>query len=392
MVNKLVDKVRLIAGRLSDAAEYSTALFGHEVIFAEESIFLPTPAIFLIGYLNTAILETHWRHIVVLRSRPKSPSILSSEENSKPMAAQLLNGVEVAEHIKQRVAVKVGKLADQGIKPGLAVVIVGDDPASQVYVRNKVKTCQALGLHSEKHELPTETTTDELLDLVERLNQDDSIDGILVQTPLPAQIDSRRIMEAIDPAKDVDGFHAVNVGRLVQGQNALVSCTPAGVIELLDYYKIPIAGAHAVVIGRSDIVGKPMSLLLLHRHATVTICHSKTRDLAAITKQADILIAAIGRTAMITGDHVREGAVVIDVGMNDATTEEEINRIFDEPERTKRLDVLAKRGRTLVGDVEPRTVAEKAAWLTPVPGGVGPLTIAMLMQNTLRAAEMRRGL
>lgn len=308
------------------------------------------------------------------------------------MAAQLLNGVEVAEHIKQRVAVKVGKLADQGIKPGLAVVIVGDDPASQVYVRNKVKTCQTLGLHSEKHELPTETTTDELLDLVERLNQDDSIDGILVQTPLPTQIDSRRIMEAIDPAKDVDGFHAVNVGRLVQGQNTLVSCTPAGIIELLDYYKIPIAGAHAVVIGRSDIVGKPMSLLLLHRHATVTICHSKTRDLAAITKQADILIAAIGRTAMITGDHVGEGAVVIDVGTNDATTEEEINRIFDEPERTKRLDVLAKRGRTLVGDVEPRTVAEKAAWLTPVPGGVGPLTIAMLMQNTLRAAEMRRGL
>lgn len=308
------------------------------------------------------------------------------------MSAQVLNGAEVAENIKQRVAARVAELGSQGIKPGLAAVIVGNNPASQVYVGNKVKTCQALGLHSEKHELPEETTTEELLELVERLNRDDTIDGILVQMPLPTQIDSRRILEAIDPAKDVDGFHPVNVGRLVQGQNALVACTPAGVIELLDYYRIPIAGAHAVVVGRSDIVGKPMSLLLLHRHATVTICHSKTKDLPAITRQADILVAAIGRTAMITGDHVREGAVVVDVGMNDATTEEEINRIFAEPERTKRLEVLAKRGRTLVGDVEPRTVAEKASWLTPVPGGVGLLTIAMLMQNTLRAAEMRRGL
>lgn len=308
------------------------------------------------------------------------------------MTAQVLNGVEVAEHIKQRVAARVSELTNQGIKPGLAVVLVGDDPASKVYVGNKVKTCQTLGLHSEKHELPAETTTEELLALIERLNRDDAIDGILVQVPLPKQIDSRQILEAIDPAKDVDGFHASNVGRLVQGQNALVACTPAGVIELLDYYKIPIAGANAVVVGRSDIVGKPMALLLLHRHATVTICHSKTRDLAAITRQADILIAAIGRTAMITGDHVREGAVVIDVGTNDATTEEEVNRIFAEPERSKRLETLAKRGRTLVGDVEPRTVAEKASWLTPVPGGVGPLTIAMLMQNTLRAAELRRGL
>lgn len=308
------------------------------------------------------------------------------------MTAQVLNGVEVAEHIKQRVAARVSELTNQGIKPGLAVVLVGDDPASKVYVGNKVKTCQTLGLHSEKHELPAETTTEELLALIERLNSDSAIDGILVQVPLPKQIDSRQILEAIDPAKDVDGFHASNVGRLVQGQNALVACTPAGVIELLDYYKIPIAGANAVVVGRSDIVGKPMALLLLHRHATVTICHSKTRDLAAITRQADILIAAIGRTAMITGDHVREGAVVIDVGTNDATTEEEVNRIFAEPERSKRLETLAKRGRTLVGDVEPRTVAEKASWLTPVPGGVGPLTIAMLMQNTLRAAELRRGL
>lgn len=307
------------------------------------------------------------------------------------MAAQILNGVEVASLIKQRVATRIRELGTRKIKPGLAAVLVGENPASKVYVGNKVKTCQELGLHSEKYELPAETTTEELLALVARLNQQDEIDGILVQTPLPAQIETRRILEAVDPAKDVDGFHAVNVGRLVQGQESLVACTPAGVIELLDHYQIPIAGAHAVVVGRSDIVGKPMSLLLLHRNATVTICHSKTRDLATITRQADILIAAIGRTAMITGDHVREGAVVVDVGMNDVTTVEEVNRIFGEADRPKRLEVLAKRGRTLVGDVEPRTVAEKASWLTPVPGGVGPLTIAMLMQNTLRAAEMRRG-
>jgi methylenetetrahydrofolate dehydrogenase (NADP+)/methenyltetrahydrofolate cyclohydrolase len=307
------------------------------------------------------------------------------------MAAQILNGAEVAEKIKLRVATRVRELDGRGIKPGLAAILVGENPASKVYVGNKVKTCQSLGLHSEKYELSASTTTQELLALIEQLNRRDDIDGILVQLPLPPQIEAKRVLEAVDPAKDVDGFHAVSIGRLVQGQETLVACTPAGVIELLDHYQIPIAGAHAVVVGRSDIVGKPMSLLLLHRNATVTICHSRTKDLAAITRQADILIAAIGRTAMITGEHIREGAVVVDVGMNEARTEEEINRIFPEAERPKRLEALAKRGFTLVGDVEPRTVAEKAAWLTPVPGGVGLLTIAMLMQNTLRAAEMRRG-
>lgn len=307
------------------------------------------------------------------------------------MAAQVLNGAEVAEKIKQSVATRVRELGERGIKPGLAAILVGENPASKVYVGNKVKTCQSLGLHSEKYELSTSTTTQELLALIEQLNRRDDIDGILVQLPLPPQIEARRVLEAVDPAKDVDGFHAVSIGRLVQGQETLVACTPAGVIELLDHYQIPIAGAHAVVVGRSDIVGKPMSLLLLHRNATVTICHSRTKDLASITRQADILIAAIGRMAMITGEHIREGAVVVDVGMNEARTEEEINRIFSEAERPKRLEALAKRGFTLVGDVEPRTVAEKAAWLTPVPGGVGLLTIAMLMQNTLRAAEMRRG-
>lgn len=306
------------------------------------------------------------------------------------MTAQVLNGAEVAEHIKQTVAARVMELAELGIKPGLAVVMVGDNPASKVYVGSKVKTCQALGLHSEKYELPVDTTTEQLLQLVDDLNSRDEIDGILVQLPLPPQIETRRILEAVDPAKDVDGFHAYNVGKLVRGDDALVACTPAGVMALLDYYKVPLAGANAVVIGRSDIVGKPMAMLLLHRHATVTICHSRTKDLPAVARQADILIAAIGRTAMVTGDFVREGAVVVDVGMNKATTEEEIRRIFSDAEQPKRMEDLSKRGYTLVGDVEPRTVAEKASWLTPVPGGVGPLTIAMLMKNTISAAEMRR--
>ncbi len=307
------------------------------------------------------------------------------------MRAQVLNGAAVAEKIKQGVAARVRELEPRGIRPGLAGVIVGDDPASRVYVGSKVKTCQTLGLHSEKYELPAETTTERLLALIVQLNQRDEIDGILVQLPLPKQIETRRILEAVDPAKDVDGFHAINVGRLVRGEQLLVPCTPAGIIEMLDHYQIGIEGAHAVVVGRSDIVGKPMSLLLLHRNATVTICHSRTRNLPEVARQADILIAAIGRAAMITGDYVREGAVVVDVGMNKAATAGEVNRIFSESERPRRMEDLSKRGYTLVGDVEPRTVAERASWLTPVPGGVGPLTIAMLMKNTLRAAELRRG-
>lgn len=307
------------------------------------------------------------------------------------MTAQILNGALVADHIKQEVARRALEMASRGVKPGLAAVIVGDDPASKVYVGSKVKTCQTLGLHSEKYELPADTTTDRLLGLVRDLNSKNDIDGILIQLPLPKQIDARRVLEAVDPAKDVDGFHAISVGRLVQNEETLVACTPSGVIDLLEWYKIPIAGAHAVVLGRSDIVGKPMSLLLLHRNATVTICHSRTRDLAAITRQADILVAAIGRAAMVTGDFVREGAVVVDVGMNKIDTREDVHRVFPEDEIPKRLADLDKRGYTLIGDVEPRTVRERAAWLTPVPGGVGPLTIARLMKNTLRAAELRRG-
>ncbi len=302
-----------------------------------------------------------------------------------------MDGAAVAQQIKQRVAARVAELAAQNFKPGLAVVIVGADPASQVYVGSKVKTCEALGLYSEKHALPEATTTEQLLALIAELNQRDEIDGILVQSPLPAQINARQIYEAIDPAKDVDGFHPVNVGLLTQGQDTLVSCTPAGIIELLDHYQIPLAGANAVVIGRSDIVGKPMAMLLLHRHATVTICHSRTRDLPEVTRRADIVVAAIGRKAMITGEYIKEGAVVVDVGMNSASTEKEVRTIFSDEEIPKRLEIIGKRGSTLVGDVEPRSVIERASYFTPVPGGVGPLTIAMLMQNTLKAAEQRRG-
>lgn len=308
------------------------------------------------------------------------------------MSAHKLDGVLVADKIKSQVAERVRELGNRGIRPGLAAVLVGDNPASRVYVGSKVKTCEALGLHSEKYELPASTTTEELLLLIARLNADDAIDGILIQLPLPAHIEARRVLEAVDPGKDVDGFHAQSIGRLVQGEDTLVACTPAGVIELLDHYAIPIAGSHAVVVGRSDIVGKPMAMLLLHRNATVTICHSRTRNLADITRAADILVAAVGRTATITGDMVKEGAVVVDVGMNNVATAEDAARIFPAAELESRLAVIARRGATLAGDVEQRSVADRAGWLTPVPGGVGPLTIAMLMKNTLRACEMRRGL
>ncbi len=307
------------------------------------------------------------------------------------MSAQILDGTSVARLIREGVAARIQELSARGIRPGLAVVLVGHNPASVVYVNGKVKTCESLGIYSEKHELPEETTTAQLLALIDDLNRRDAVDGILVQMPLPKQIDSRRILDAIDPAKDADGFHPVNVGKLVRGDETLVACTPAGIIEMLDHYRIPMAGANAVVIGRSDIVGKPMALLLLHRHATVTICHSRTRDLAEVARRADILIAAIGRTALVTADFVKEGAVVVDVGMNNVTTVEEADRIFTDAELPKRRETIAKRGYTLTGDVEQRSVIERAGWLTPVPGGVGPLTIAMLMKNTVRAAEARRG-
>jgi methylenetetrahydrofolate dehydrogenase (NADP+)/methenyltetrahydrofolate cyclohydrolase len=261
--------------------------------------------------------------------------------------------------------------------------------ASEIYVRNKVQACAELGIFSDLITPPGDVTTEELLDLVEELNARDDIDGILIQLPLPPQVDSKRLLDAIDPAKDVDGFHPVNAGRLLAGRPALAPCTPAGVIEILKRSQIPIAGQHAVVVGRSDIVGKPVAILLLHENATVTICHSKTRDLPAITKQADILVAAIGRPGFITPEMIAPGATLIDVGINRLTTREEFDRFFKgDP---KREAAFEKRGSTIVGDVHPKAF-EIAGAYTPVPGGVGLLTIAMLMSNTVRAAKLRRGL
>lgn len=301
------------------------------------------------------------------------------------MTARILDGKAVAQKIKSDVAAGAARLAERGIRPGLAAVLVGDNPASHTYVGSKVKTCAELGLYSEKIELPTETTTDELLALVHRLNHRPDIHGILVQMPLPPQIDSQAIILAIDPDKDVDGFHPVSAGRLALKQEGFVACTPSGIIEMLDFYEIPIRGSRAVVFGRSHIVGLPMALLLLHRDATVTICHSRTPNAAAIAREADILVAAIGKTALVTEEFIKPGATVIDVGINQVKTAAEVNEYFGEA--SNRHADLEKKGYTLIGDVHPRHAMERAGAFTPVPGGVGPLTIAMLMRNTLRAAE-----
>ncbi|HXG94425.1 MAG TPA: bifunctional methylenetetrahydrofolate dehydrogenase/methenyltetrahydrofolate cyclohydrolase FolD [Blastocatellia bacterium] len=305
------------------------------------------------------------------------------------MTAKILDGASVAKAIKDEVAAEVGEYAARGLRPGLAAVLVGNDPASQIYVSSKVKTCAQLGLHSEKIELTETTTTDELLALVENLNSRDEIDGILIQLPLPRHVDSARVLDAVNPAKDVDGFHPVSLGRLMLNEPGLRPCTPAGIMEMLDRYEINLNGARAVVLGRSRIVGLPMSLLLLHRHATVTVCHSRTKELPEVAREADILIAAIGRAAMVDASFVKPGAVVVDVGMNRVETREELERLFGDNE--KRRAAFEKNGYTLVGDVNPREVSEVAGYLTPVPGGVGPLTIAMLMKNTLAAMKMRRG-
>jgi methylenetetrahydrofolate dehydrogenase (NADP+)/methenyltetrahydrofolate cyclohydrolase len=308
------------------------------------------------------------------------------------MAARILAGKEIAEAIKSEVAADVEKLHERfGTSPGLVVVRVGDDPASAVYVGNKVKTSEALGIRSEHRHMPDTTTQDELLAVVRELNERDDVDGILVQLPLPRQIDEKRVLEAIDPAKDVDGFHPINVGRLSQGDECLIPCTPAGVIEILKRSGIEIAGQNAVIVGRSNIVGKPMAMLLLQENATVTICHSRTRDLADVTSRADILVAAIGRAGFICGEHIRAGATVIDVGINNVSDFELARELFGDDEIEKRLAAIEKRGFTLVGDVNPKEAKEKAGNFTPVPGGVGLLTVAMLMKNTVQAARMRRG-
>ncbi len=304
-------------------------------------------------------------------------------------SAQILGGKEVAETIKKQVADEVKNLP---FRPCLAAIRVGEDAASAVYVGNKVKTSGELGLLSEYHHLPAETTQDELLELIGELNSRDDVDGILVQLPLPKQIDEKAILEAVSPEKDVDGFHPVNVGRLASGQNALTPCTPAGVIEMLKYYNIEIVGKHAVIVGRSNIVGKPMAMLLLKNDATVTICHSRTKNLSEITKQADILVAAIGRAGYIRGEHIKEGATVVDVGINNFSDADSAKEFFDESEVEKRLKIIEKRGFTLVGDVNPKDAMQKAGAFTPVPGGVGLMTIAMLMKNTVEAAKIRRNI
>src|ERR1017187_971065 len=302
---------------------------------------------------------------------------------------RILDGAAIAAAIKQEVAEEVRALAARGVRPGLAAVLVRNVAASEIYVRSKVQACAELGIYSDLIKPPEDITTEAMLDLVAALNSRDEIDGILIQLPLPRQVDSKVLLDAIAPEKDVDGFHPVNAGRLQAGRPALAPCTPAGVIEILQRSNIPIAGQHAVVVGRSDIVGKPAAMLLLHQNATVTICHSKTRNLSEITRQADILVAAIGRPGFITPEMVKPGATLIDVGINRITTREEFDRYF--AGNAKREATFAKRGSTIVGDIHPEAF-ELAGAYTPVPGGVGLLTIAMLMSNTVRAAKMRRGL
>jgi methylenetetrahydrofolate dehydrogenase (NADP+)/methenyltetrahydrofolate cyclohydrolase len=302
---------------------------------------------------------------------------------------KILDGAAIAAAIKQEVAEEVKLLAAQGVRPGLAAVLVGHVPASEIYVRSKVQTCADLGISSDLITPPESVTTEEMLGLVAGLNARDEIDGILIQLPLPAHVDAKALLDAVSPAKDVDGFNPVNAGRLQAGRPSLAPCTPAGIIQILQRSGIPIAGKHAVVVGRSDLVGKPAAMLLLHQNATVTICHSKTPDLGAMTRQADILVAAIGRPGFITPEMVKPGATIIDVGINRITSREEFDRYF--AGNAWREASFAKRGSTIVGDVHPKTF-ELAGAYTPVPGGVGLLTVAMLMANTVHAAKMRRGL
>ncbi len=309
------------------------------------------------------------------------------------MAARILDGTRIAAEIRAEVTAQAKALALSGVRPGLAVVLVGNNPASEAYVRGKVKSSQEVGLYSEQHTPPASATTEELLALIGELNRRNEIDGILVQLPLPPQVDAKRVLLAVDPTKDVDGFHPMNVGNLSTQRPGLVPCTPAGVMEILRRSQIPIGGQEAVVVGRSDIVGKPVAMLLLNQNATVTVCHSKTRDLPGVCRRADILVAAIGRAGMVTRDYVKAGATVIDVGINRITDRHEFDRLFawNKAGTKKHEETFMAKGSTLVGDVHPEVV-EIAGAMTPVPGGVGPLTIAMLMANTVKAAAQRRGI
>jgi methylenetetrahydrofolate dehydrogenase (NADP+)/methenyltetrahydrofolate cyclohydrolase len=299
------------------------------------------------------------------------------------MTARLLDGAEVARQIREEARQRLARAAARGVRPGLGVILVGDDPASAVYVRSKTRTCEDLGLLHETTHLPAGASTADVLAAVDGYNRRPEVHGILVQLPLPRQVDTQAVLDHVDPGKDVDGFHPANVGRLVQKRPRFVPCTPAGIMELLARCGIDVAGRRAVVLGRSDIVGKPMALLLVHADATVTVCHSRTRDLPAVTREADILVAAIGKAGLVRAEHVKPGAVVVDVGMNRVSDPAEARDLLV----PSRLPEFERRGHALVGDVHAPSVMEVAGALTPVPGGVGPLTIAMLVSNTVRAAE-----
>jgi methylenetetrahydrofolate dehydrogenase (NADP+) / methenyltetrahydrofolate cyclohydrolase len=310
------------------------------------------------------------------------------EESEHAMTARVLNGTKIRDEIFAELKGEIARLAGEGIRPGLAAVLVGENPASRLYVKSKIAATEQLGIASWMHTPPASVTTDQMLRLVHDLNHDNAVDGILIQLPLPSQVDAKRVLEAVDPAKDVDGFHPVNLGRLVSGRPGLVACTPAGCMEILRRNAIAVEGATAVVLGRSDIVGKPMALLLMHANATVTICHSKTRDLPGVVRRADIVVAAMGKAGYVEADWIRPGAAVIDVGTNkisDANEAESLLRNFP-----SRLEKFREKGSVLIGDVHPDAVNTAGA-LTPVPGGVGPMTITMLMSNTVKAARLRRG-
>jgi methylenetetrahydrofolate dehydrogenase (NADP+)/methenyltetrahydrofolate cyclohydrolase len=304
------------------------------------------------------------------------------------MTARILDGTKIRDEIFAELKGEIARLGPEGVRPGLAAVLVGENPASQLYVKSKIAACEQLGIASWMHTPAASVSTEQMLRLVHELNNDNAVDGILIQLPLPAQVDTKRVLEAVDPAKDVDGFHPVSLGRLVSGRPGLVACTPAGCMEILRRNHIQIEGANAVVLGRSDIVGKPMALLLMHANATVTICHSKTRDLPGVVRRADIVVAAMGRAGYVQAEWIRPGAAVIDVGTNKVTDAKEADSLLHN--FPARLEKFRAKGSTLVGDVHP-DAANTAGALTPVPGGVGPMTITMLMSNTVKAARLRRG-
>jgi methylenetetrahydrofolate dehydrogenase (NADP+) / methenyltetrahydrofolate cyclohydrolase len=304
------------------------------------------------------------------------------------MTARILDGLKIRDEIFAELKHEIAKLSAQGIRPGLAAVLVGDNPASQLYVKSKIAACEQLGMANWMHTPPASVSTDYMLQLMRDLNADDNVDGILVQLPLPKQIDSKKVLEAVDPAKDVDGFHPVSLGKLLSNRPGLVACTPAGCMELLRRYNVPIEGANAVVLGRSDIVGKPMALLLMHANATVTICHSKTRDLGDIVRRADLVVAAMGKAGYVQADWIRPRSAIIDVGTNKVTDPVEAEKLLKN--FPQRLEKFHAKGNVLIGDVHPDALFTAGA-LSPVPGGVGPMTITMLMSNTVKAAKLRRG-